>query len=123
MENDPTVAGGVIRMKSNLKLILIYTGIAALLAALTSPIPGTSLLLTGLEIFMIVHLAKKNNFDLNLRSIGFSATALWGISTALKDAGVELLRFAPGLGWAAGVIIAILFVFFLGSLANLYFSK
>ena len=110
-------------MKSNLKLILSYTGIAALLAALTSPIPGTSLLLTGLEIFMIVHLAKKNNFDLNLRSIGFSATALWGISTALKDAGVELLRFAPGLGWAAGVIIAMLFVFFLGSLTNLYFSK
>ena len=111
------------RMKPNLKLILIYTGIAALLAALTSPIPGTSLLLTGLEIFMIVHLAKKNNFVLNLRSIGFSATALWGISTALKDAGVELLRFAPGLGWAAGVIIAMLFVFFLGCLTNLYFSK
>ena len=111
------------QMKSNLKLILIYTGIAGLLAALTSPIPGTSLLLTGLEIFMIVHVAKKNNFDLNLRSIGFSATALWGISTALKDAGVELLRFAPGLGWAAGVIIAMLFVFFLGSLTNLYFSK
>ena len=110
-------------MKSNIKLILIYTGVAALLAALTSPIPGTSLLLTGLEIFMIVHLAKKNNFDLNLRSIGFSATALWGISTALKDAGVELLRFAPGLGWAAGVIIAIFFVFFLGSLANLYLSR
>ena len=111
------------QMKSNLKLILIYTGIAGLLAALTSPIPGTSLLLTGLEIFMIVHLAKKNNFDLNLKSIGFSVTTLWGISTALKDAGVELLRFAPGLGWAAGVIIAILFVFFLGSLANLYFSR
>ena len=110
-------------MTANLKLILIYTGIAALLSALTSPIPGTSLLLTGLELFMIVHLAKRNNFDLNLRSIGFSVTAIWGISTALKDAGVELLRFAPGLGWAAGVIIAMLFVFFLGNLANLYFSK
>ena len=110
-------------MRSNIKLILVYTVLAGLLAALTSPIPGTSLLLTGLELFMIVHLAKKNNFDLNLRSIGFSVTALWGISTALKDAGVELLRFDPGLGWAAGVIIAILFVFFLGNLANLYFSK
>jgi len=109
-------------MKSNIKLILIYTGIAGLLAAITSPIPGTSLLLTGLEVFMIIHLAKKNNFELSLKSIGFSATALWGISTALKDAGVELLRFAPGLGWAAGVVVAILFVFFLGSLANLYFS-
>jgi uncharacterized protein (DUF697 family) len=110
-------------MRSNVKLILIYTALAGLLAALTSPIPGTSLLLTGLEIFMVVHLAKKNNFDLSLKTLGFSATALWGISTVLKDAGLELLRFAPILGWAAGVIVAMLFVFFLGTLANLYFSK
>jgi uncharacterized protein (DUF697 family) len=110
-------------MRSNAKLILIYTALAGLLAALTSPIPGTSLLLTGLEIFMVVHLAKKNNFDLSLKTLGFSATALWGISTVLKDAGLELLRFAPILGWAAGVIVAMLFVFFLGTLANLYFSK
>jgi len=106
-----------------MKLILLYTVIAGLLALLTSSIPGTSLLLTGLEIFMVVHLAKKNHFDLNLKTIGFSATALWGISTVLKDAGVELLRFAPVLGWAAGAIVAILFVFFLGILASLYFRK
>ena len=110
-------------MKPNLKLILLYTAVAGLLAALTSPIPGTSLLLTGLEVFMVVHLAKRSNFDLSLKALGFSATALWGVSTALKDAGVELLRFAPILGWAAGVIVAMLFVFFLGTLANLYFSK
>jgi uncharacterized protein (DUF697 family) len=110
-------------MRSNIKLILFYSAVAGLLAALTSPIPGTSLLLTGLEIFMVVHLAKKNNFDLNLKTLGFSATALWGVSTVLKDAGLELLRFAPLLGWAAGVIVAMLFVFFLGMLANLYFGK
>jgi len=110
-------------MRSNLKLIGMYTLLAGLLAALTSPIPGTSLLLTGLEVFMVVQLAKINNFDLSLKALGFSATALWGISTILKDAGVELLRFAPILGWAAGVMVAMLFVFFLGSLANLYFSK
>ena len=106
-----------------MKLILLYSALAGLLAALTSPIPGTSLLLTGLEVFMVVHLAKKTNFDLSLKALGFSATALWGISTILKDAGVELLRFAPILGWAAGVIVAMLFVFFLGTLANLYFGK
>ena len=110
-------------MGSNIKLVLIYTMLAGLLAALSSPIPGTSLLLTGLEIFMIVHLAKVNHFDLNLRTLGFSATALWGVSTILKDAGLELLRFAPILGWAAAVIVAMLFVFFLGTLANLYFSR
>jgi uncharacterized protein (DUF697 family) len=110
-------------MRPNIKLILFYTVAAGLLAALTSPIPGTSLLLTGLEILMVVHLARKNNFELSLKTLGFSATALWGVSSVLKDAGVELLRFGPLLGWAAGVIVAILFVFFLGILANLYFSK
>jgi uncharacterized protein (DUF697 family) len=110
-------------MKANIKLILLYTLAAGLLAALTSPIPGTSLLLTGLEILMIVQLAKKNQFELNLKTLGFSATALWGVSSILKDAGVELLRYAPVLGWAAGVIIAVIFVFFLGILANLYFSR
>ena len=72
---------------------------------------------------MVVHLAKRNNFDLSLKTLGFSATAIWGISSVLKDAGLELLRFAPILGWAAGMIVAILFVFFLGILANLYFNK
>jgi uncharacterized protein (DUF697 family) len=110
-------------MSANIKLILLYTLAAGLLAALTSPIPGTSLLLTGLEILLVVHLAKRNNFDLTLKTLGFTATAIWGVSTVLKDAGVELLRFAPILGWAAGVIVAVLFVFFLGILANLYFSK
>lgn len=110
-------------MRANIKLILLYTLAAGLLAALTSPIPGTSLLLTGLEILMIVHLARKNQFELSLKTLGFSATALWGVSSILKDAGLELLRYAPILGWAAGVIVAVLFVFFLGILANLYFVR
>jgi hypothetical protein len=110
-------------MRRNIPLILLYTMVAGLLAVVTSPIPGTSLLLTGLEILMVVHLARRNHFDLSLKTLGFSATAIWGVSSVLKDAGVELLRFAPVLGWAAGVIVAILFVFFLGILANLYFSK
>ena len=49
-------------MKTNIVMILVYTVIAGLIAALGSPIPGTSLLLTGLEVFMIVHLAKRNKF-------------------------------------------------------------
>jgi uncharacterized protein (DUF697 family) len=110
-------------MSPNVKRILLYVLAAGALAALTSPIPGTSLLLTGLEILMVVHLAKRNHFDLQLKTIGASATAIWGISSILKDAGLELLRFAPVLGWAAGAMVAMLFVLFLGILANLYFSK
>jgi len=106
-----------------MKLILIYTFIAGVLALVTAPIPSTSLLLTALEIFMIVHLAKINNFNLGMKEIGYSAAALWGISTLLQDIALELLTFVPVIGWTAEVIVAVLFVFFLGNLLNLHFSK
>jgi uncharacterized protein (DUF697 family) len=106
-----------------MKLVLIYTLIAGVVSAVTAPIPGTSLLLTALEIYMIVHLAKVNEFKLGFKEIGYSAMAIWGISTLLKDAALEILNFFPVIGWAAEVIVAVLFVFFLGNLAGLYFRK
>ena len=106
-----------------MKLILIYTLIAGVISALTAPIPGTSLLLTALEIYMIVHLAKINEFKLGLKEIGYSAAVIWGISTVLQDVALEILTFFPVIGWAAEVIVAVLFVFFLGMLVNLYFRK
>lgn len=104
-------------------LILIYTLIAGIISALTAPIPGTSLLLTALEVYMIVHLAKVHDAKLGLKEIGYSTVALYGLSTVLKDAALEILTFVPVIGWASEVIVAVLFVFFLGMLANLYFSK
>jgi hypothetical protein len=106
-----------------MKLILIYTLIAGVISAVTAPIPGTSLLLTALEVFMIVHFARVHEFKLGFKEIGYSAAAIWGISTVLKDAALEILTFFPVIGWAAEVIVAILFVFFLGTLVNLYFQK
>ncbi|MEW6405648.1 MAG: hypothetical protein AB1649_27965 [Chloroflexota bacterium] len=104
-------------------LILLYTLIAGILAGLTAPIPGTSLLLTGLEIYMLVHLAKVNGYDLGLKEVGYSAAAIYGISTLLQDLALEILTFVPVIGWGAEVVVAVLFVFFLGNLATLYFSK
>lgn len=106
-----------------MKLILMYTLIAGVISAITAPIPGTSILLTTLEVFMIVHLAKEHEFKLGFKEIGYSAMALWGISTLLKDTALEILTFVPVIGWAAEVIVAVLFVFFLGMLVNLYFRK
>ncbi len=106
-----------------MNLILIYTLIAGVLALITAPIPGTSLLLTALEVYMIVHLARENDFNLGLKEIGYSAAALWGISTLLQDTALEILTFVPIIGWAAEVVVAVLFVFFLGSLVNLHFSR
>ena len=106
-----------------MKLILTYTLIAGVISAVTAPIPATSLLLTALEVFMIVHLAKVHEFKLGFKEIGYSAAAIWGISTVLKDVALEILTFLPVIGWAAEVIVAVLFVFFLGMLVNLYFRK
>ena len=106
-----------------MKLILLYTLIAGVISALTAPIPGTSLLLTGLEVYMLVHLSKIHDAKLGIEEIGISAIALYGLSTVLKDAALEVLTFVPLIGWVAEVIVAMLFVFFLGMLANLYFGK
>ena len=106
-----------------MKLVLIYTLIAGVISAVTAPIPGTSLLLTALEVYMIVHLSKNNEAKLGLKEIGYSAMALYGLSTVLKDTALEILTFVPVIGWVAEVIVAMLFVFFLGMLTNLYFSK
>lgn len=106
-----------------MKLILIYTLIAGVISAVTAPIPGTSILLTGLEIYMIVHLAKENDYKLGLKEIGYTAVAIYGLSTLLKDTALEILTFVPVIGWGSEVVVAILFVFFLGMLANLYFGK
>jgi uncharacterized protein (DUF697 family) len=106
-----------------MKLVLIYTLAAGVVSAVTAPIPGTSLLLTALEVFMIVHLAKEHEFKLGFKEIGYSAMAIWGVSTILKDLALEILNFFPVIGWAAEVVVAVLFVFFLGNLANLYFRN
>lgn len=103
-------------------LIITYALAAGLIAGVASPILGSSLLLTGLEVLMIVHLAKKYDFKLRLREISFTATAIWGISTVLKDVVLEMMAFIPGPGWIARVVVASVFVFFLGVLANLHFS-
>lgn len=106
-----------------MKLILIYTLIAGAISALTAPIPGTSLLLTALEIYMIVHLAKVHEHKLGFKEIGYTTAVIYGLSTLLKDTALEILTFVPVIGWGAEVIVAMLFVFFLGILANLYFKK
>jgi len=106
-----------------ISLILIYTVIAGIISALTAPIPGTSLLLTGLEMYMLVHLAKIHDYKLGFKEIGSAAIAIFGLSTILQDTALEILTFVPVIGWGAEVIVAILFVLFLGLLANLYFSK
>ena len=80
-----------------MRLILADTLITGVISAVTAPIPGTSLLVTALEGFMIVHIVKAPDFKPEFPEIGYSSVALWSLSTLLKDTTPEILTYPPGL--------------------------
>jgi len=104
-------------------LILMYTVLAGVIAGVTSPIPGSSILLTLLELIMIIHLAKVNNYKLGLKDLFGIGSFIWAISTVLKDLVVELFILVWWLDFGMSkVIVASLFVFVLGLILLLYFK-
>ena len=107
-----------------MKLILIYTLIAGVVAGVTSPIPGSSILLTLLELVMIIHFAKVNNYKLGLKDLFGIGSLIWAISTALKDLVVELFILIWWLDFGMSkVVVASLFVFVLGCILRFYFKN
>lgn len=96
-----------------MKLILIYTIIAGVISALTAPIPGTSLLLTALEVFMIVHLAKEHEFKLGFKEIGYSALGNLGNFHRVKRYSFGTIDLHPchrlGRGGDCGDVVCFLF--------------
>jgi len=106
-----------------MKLVLVYAVIAVVIALVTGPIPGSSILLTGLETLMAFQIARRYGFHLDLGEIGFAAATIFGISAFLKLAVSTLLEFVPILGWfIAKPAVAFLFVIVLGTLADQYFK-
>lgn len=106
-----------------MKTVLTYAFVAALIALVTGPIPGSSLLLTGLETVMAFHIARRYGFHLDLGEIGFVATAIFGASAFLKLAVSTLIEFVPVLGWfVAKPAVAFVFVLILGTVADRYFQ-
>ncbi len=94
----------------------------AIIAALTGPLPGTSLLLLGVEVTMVIHLSKKHGCDLNIKEIGAAITAILAVAQLLKILVIELFFFLPVIGWFAQPLVAVTFVVILGMLANWYFT-
>lgn len=105
-----------------MKTVLSYALLAVVIALVTGPIPGSSLVLTGLETVMAFHIARRYGFHLDLSELGFVATAIFAASALLKLAVSTLLEFVPFLGWfVAKPAIAFVFVVILGTVADRYF--
>ncbi len=106
-----------------MEIIPLYALIAAIVAALTGPLPGTSLLLLGIEVTMIIHLSKKHDYDLSIKDIGAVITAILAVAQLLKILVIELFFFLPVIGWFAQPLVAVTFIVVLGMLANWYFAS
>jgi uncharacterized protein (DUF697 family) len=67
-------------------------------AAATGPIPGTSVMLTGVEATMAFHIARIYNFYPTLAEAGTVVTSLLGAGLSLKIL-AEAATAIPIIGW------------------------
>jgi hypothetical protein len=106
-----------------MKVVVLYTILAIVIALVTGPIPGTSIMLSILEVVMCYHIARRHHCSLAIGTIGWGAVMLIGGAEVIKLAISTVSEFLPGVGW---FIIkpgfAGLFVIVLGALAESYFK-
>lgn len=102
-------------------LVFVYAVVAFVIAVATDPLPGSSVLLTVLEIVMTYHLAKKYyKKKLTIGEIGVVAAFIYVSIEALKLAVSTMLEAAIIIGWIIKPFVAFFFVLFLGWLVNWY---
>jgi uncharacterized protein (DUF697 family) len=68
-------------------------------AAVTGPIPGTTIALTGVEAAMTFHIARVYDFQPTITEAGTTVTALLLASPAIKSIAIEAATFLPVIGW------------------------
>ena len=106
-----------------MKLVAIYAALAGLIALLTGPIPGTSPILTGLEVVMTYHIARRYQISLKIDEIGFVAGGIYAATEVVKLGLSTGLEFFPFIGWyILKPLVAVLFVLALGKVLHAYFS-
>jgi serine/threonine protein kinase/uncharacterized protein (DUF697 family) len=104
------------------KIINRYAAMAAGAAVATGPIPGTSLMLSGLEAKMVADIAKAYGHSLTLQEAGSVLGGLIAAGTAVKTVAVEASSFVPGVGWVIKGGIAAAGAKAVGELAIRYFE-
>lgn len=81
------------------KIVNGYALTCAGTAFATGPLPGTSVLLTGVEAKMTYDVAQIYGFKLTIQEAGTTIAALVAASSGLKHIAVEASTAIPVIGW------------------------
>jgi len=103
-----------------MNMVLVFALIGGVITFL--PIPGTSLVLIGMEIFLLYKIQSKYNaFD--IISFIAVATGLAAVSGVLKALSAALYLALPVIGWLTSALIAFGFIMIFGNIADGHYAK
>ncbi len=107
---------------SMMKVVLVFALIGTVLALITGPIPGSSILLLLLDVILVYDIAKRYGTHLSLTELGCATIGVLVLAEALKLFLSTVLEFVPVVGWWLGKPgVTFLGVLVLGYLADHYF--
>lgn len=104
-------------------LVVAYTIAAVVIAVVTGPIPGTSLLLTLLEVAMVYHIARRHQVTFGLEEIGCGVATVIGLAEVIKLAVSTLSELTLVAAYIVKPIFAGAFVLALGIIAERTFRE
>ncbi len=107
---------------SMMNVVFIYALLGTVIALITGPIPGSSIVLLALDIIMVYDIARRYGTHLALTEIGCASIGVYVIGAALKAFLSTVLEFVPVVGWWLGKPgVTFVGVLILGYLADHYF--
>ncbi len=107
---------------SMMNVVLIYAILGTVIALITGPIPGSSIVLLALDVIMVYDIAKRYGTLLALTEIGCATIGVLILAIAFKAFLSTALEFVPVVGWWLGKpLVTFLGVLALGYLADHYF--
>ncbi len=107
---------------SMMNVALVYALVGTVIALITGPIPGSSVVLLALDVILVYDIAKRYGTHLSLTEIGCATIGVLILAEALKLFLSTALEFVPVVGWWLGKPgVTFLGVLALGYLADHYF--
>lgn len=107
---------------SMMNVVAVYAIIGTVIALLTGPIPGSSVILLALDIILVYDIAKRYGTHLALTEIGCATVGVVMLGLAFKAFLSTTLEFVPVVGWWVGKpLVTFLGILALGYLADRYF--
>ncbi len=105
-----------------LNVVLVFALVGTVIALITGPIPGSSVLLLALDVILVYDIAKRYGTHLSLTEMGCATIGVLVLAEALKLFLSTVLEFVPLVGWWLGKpLVTFLGVLVLGYLADHYF--